>query len=139
MQVYGTTIYVRFDVTETRLTNMMDMTHETYTIIPESLEHLKKQLRTDFQWIVPIDFRYMYAYDQFELMGVLKEGEKDFKVQRIMKETLNQQGFPHKIGVGTGEVLLPKNFATMSSRDVLHALWGQGVLAAFESFKKENQ
>lgn len=133
----GATVYVRFSPQDKRLKNMMDPHHIRYRKIPDELVTFKEAIQAQYAFYVPMDFRYFYAYERFELMGVLTHYEDAIELVLQAEEKLAEFDYEVIITVGFGQVYLPERAETMANHDLLHTISGKGVLAAFAYFKEQ--
>lgn len=139
MNLYGATIYVRFDTEDERFTTMMDRNHKNYKHIPRNLILLRNEMQEKYESIVPMDFRYFYALGQFELMGVLTHYEDAIDMVLELEEKLKKTEYKTMITAGFGTVCLPRDIKTMRPIDVLNQIMGHGVYSAFEFFKEKKK
>lgn len=139
MKLYGATVYIKFDSKDERLKNMMDTKHNDYKKIPEELISLRTELQNRYKNIVPIDFRYFYALEKFEMMGILMRYEDAVDFVLEVKDKLTALTYKNMITVGFGTVCLPDGFQELKSIDVLNKVLGHGVYSAFQFFKEKNK
>lgn len=98
---------------------------------PVQLDKLKKELNDAYEMLVPFDFRYMAAFDEYELMGIFREYPDVVAATTRINDYLSQQGFDCFISTGFGSVCVPKD-----DERILHKVSGEGVYATFHVFKE---
>lgn len=135
MNVYGATVYVKFDASDSRLKQMMATDHPEYRKIPEELIQLRNELQKKYDFLFPMDFRYFYALEEFELMGILNLYEDSLELVLELEEKLKELDYKNMITAGFGTVCLPPDYQTKEPIRVLNEVVGHGVYSAFQYFK----
>lgn len=136
MNGYGATIYVRFQTENVQaFDEMMTSEHENYGVIPEELVTLKNEMQQNYDWIVPLDFRYFYALKEFELMGVLTHYRDAIDCVLELDQRLKELPYEVMITAGFGSLVLPDDYQSMERIRVLNEMNGHGVHSAFRYFK----
>lgn len=136
--MYGATVYVRFHQ-DSRIKNMMAISHPHYKEIPNELVSLRNLLQKKYAFIVPMDFRYFYALEEFELMGVLVHYADAVSLVLELDKSLRKAKYTVNVTAGFGTVSLPNNMVELRPIDVLNQLMGHGVYSAFQYFKQKKE
>lgn len=126
----GVTIYVKFNPKDQRIQDFIYNGKGK----PEDVVLLKDKLNEKYETLIPIEIRYMFSRELFELMGIIPDYKNAIELFLELKNSLEKMEYDCFISFGFGEVALPEKELPIVEQ--LHRVSGDGVYAAFQIFKK---